>query len=54
MSSGLSNGSMLCWCFLLVLLALSLLAILMALMSIDHHSSLFQEEANLTQTKPSS
>jgi len=42
--SGLSNGSLVCWCFLLVLLTLSLLAILSVLMSVDHHSSEFTEE----------
>lgn len=47
---GLSNGSLLCWCFLLVLLVLSLMAIFMALMSVDHHSSLVGGESNSTQT----
>eukprot|EP00088_Acartia_fossae_P070866 TRINITY_DN9589_c0_g3_i1.p1 TRINITY_DN9589_c0_g3~~TRINITY_DN9589_c0_g3_i1.p1 ORF type:complete len:275 (-),score=38.91 TRINITY_DN9589_c0_g3_i1:616-1440(-) len=35
---GVSNGSLVCWCFLVVLLVLSLLAILAALMHVDHHS----------------
>lgn len=43
--SSLSNGSLVCWCFLLVLLVLALLAILSVLMSIDHHSAEFKEEA---------
>jgi len=34
---GVSNGSLVCWCFLIILLVLSLLAILAALMHVDHH-----------------
>jgi LysM repeat protein len=34
---GVSNGSLICWCFLIVLLVLSLLVILAALMHVDHH-----------------
>jgi len=34
---GWSNGSLLWWCFLLVLLVFAILAILMALMTVDHH-----------------
>jgi len=52
--NGVSNGSLLCWCFLVVLLVLSLLLILMALMSVDHHTGLFQEEENTNASKLSS
>jgi len=36
---GVSNGSLICWCFLVVLLVLALLVILAALMHVDHHHS---------------
>jgi len=37
LEDGVSNGSLVCWCFLIILLVLSLLAILAALMHVDHH-----------------
>ncbi|XP_023339393.1 lysM and putative peptidoglycan-binding domain-containing protein 3 [Eurytemora carolleeae] len=54
--SGISNGSLLCWCFLVVLLVLALLVILMALISVDHHSIswiLPEERVNSTKSKNS-
>lgn len=53
LDDGLSNGSLICWCFLIVFVVLSVLAILAALLHVDHHSASNDQDGSNKISSPS-